>query len=101
MTEQNAPGNARTSVKVRVDDVELGDGTPSFVGDIVKVLPTKAGGRDGYLAVIRRVVATTAGVEVDVAGIGVRRACQLQRTYLPTRLRAANAAELRTVRTDA
>lgn len=85
------------AVKVRVDDMILGDGTASFVGAIVRVLPTKPGGRDGYLARVRRIDSTRTGVEVEVGGIDVTRCNQSIRTLPPARLRQPTALELRTV----
>jgi hypothetical protein len=87
-------------VKTAIEHTALSDASVAVVDDLVKVMPTRPGGRDGYLARVRKIELAREHVEVTVAGIGVSRARDAVRTVAPSRLRRPTAAELRTIGAD-
>lgn len=87
-------------MKAAMESTALSDATTAAVDDVVKVLPSRAGGRDGFLARVRKIEDVAGVVEVTVAGIGVTRARDAVRTVPPTRLRKPTAGEIRTVGAD-
>lgn len=84
------------NTKTLLDIAVLGDGSLTAPLEHVKVLPTRRGGHDGYVAVVRAIHELAAGdVEVTIAGVDHTKARDAIRTVAPARLRRPTAAEIR------
>lgn len=87
--------HAPAAVATLLDSIALGGRNHVRSGDQVRVLPSKPGRHDGFVADVRRIVATPSGlVEVEVLGAPVGRP-RAFRTFTPDRLRRVRRTEAR------
>lgn len=81
-------------MKIAVDVAVIGEHHGSVVvGDRVRVLPSRPGRHDAFVAVVREIHQTDSGqVEVTVAGVDIVRARDAVRVLTPGQIRRTRKA---------